>query len=136
MANISKMTTSELEKILAEAKHELVWRENANKALAEIDKILSQYKLRVEDIDWRQLKKKTQISDRTKLGKRTNVPQEKKARKRPKNDRRSAVAPKYLNPNGEEKWSGRGRTPLWIIKICQQENIDIKQFKLDPRFHA
>ena len=38
------------------------------------------------------------------------------------------------NPNGPETWSGRGRTPVWVVTICQHENIDLDRFKADPRF--
>ena len=51
MANISKMTSSELEKVLAEAKGELARRDNMGKALADIKKVLSKYLLRAEDVD-------------------------------------------------------------------------------------
>lgn len=29
---------------------------------------------------------------------------------------KAAVAPKYMNPNTGETWSGRGRAPAWIGK--------------------
>ena len=61
MANISKLTSSELEKVLAEAKDELARRENMSKAIADIKKVLAKYKLRTEDIDWSQLNKSTKV---------------------------------------------------------------------------
>lgn len=134
MANIPKMTNSELERVLSEAKDELARRGNMGKALADIKKILTKYKLRAEDIDWRQLNKMTKTGNKKKFSGKSNAAVRIKANERLKPDQRSSVAPKYLNPYGEEKWTGRGRTPGWVTNICEQENIDIENFKLDPRF--
>ena len=35
-------------------------------------------------------------------------------------DKRAAVAAKYKNPNTNEKWSGRGRTPSWVVKFVKR----------------
>ena len=134
MANIPKMTNSELERVLSEAKDELARRDNMGKALADIKKVLIKYKLRAEDIDWRQLNKTTKAGNKKKLSGKSNAAVKIKAKGRLKPDQRSSVVPKYLNPNGKEKWTGRGRTPNWVMNICEQENIDIENFKLDPRF--
>lgn len=134
MANISKMTNSELKKILSKAKDELARRDNMGKALADIKKILEKYKLDAENIDWRQLNKTTKAGNKKRLSNKPNVAVKTKVRERLEPDQRSAVAPKYLNPNGKERWTGRGRTPGWVMNICEQENIDIENFKLDPRF--
>ena len=134
MANILKMTNSELERVLCEAKDELARRDNMSKALADIKKILTKYKLRTEDINWLQLNKTTKTGTKKKLSGKSNAAVKMKAKGRLKPDQRSTVAPKYLNPNGNEKWTGRGRTPSWVMNICEQENIDIENFKLDPRF--
>jgi len=134
MNNIPKMTNSELKRVLCEAKDELARRDNMSKALADIKKILTKYKLRTEDINWLQLNKTTKTGTKKKLSGKSNAAVKMKAKGRLKPDQRSAVAPKYLNPNGNEKWTGRGRTPSWVMNICEQENIDIENFKLDPRF--
>ena len=134
MANIPKMTNSELERVLSEAKDELARRDNMGKAIADIKKVLTKYKLQAEDIDWRQLNKKTKAGNKRKYSRKSNTAVKIKAKGRLKPDQRSSVAPKYLNPNGKEKWTGRGRTPSWVVNICEQENIDIENFKLDPRY--
>ena len=128
------MTNSELERVLSEAKYELARRDNVGKALADIKKVLTKYKLRAEDIDWRQLDKTTKAGNKKKPSSKSNAAIKMKAKERLKPDQRSSVAPKYLNPNGNEKWTGRGRTPNWVMNICEQEHIDIENFKLDPRF--
>jgi DNA-binding protein H-NS len=134
MANIPKMTNSELERVLSKAKDELARRDNMGKAIADIKKVLIKYKLRAEDIDWRQLDKTTKAGNKKKPSSKPNAAIKMKAKERLKPDQRSSVAPKYLNPNGKERWTGRGRTPDWVINICEQENIDIENFKIDPRF--
>ena len=134
MADIQQMTNSELERVLSETKDELARRDNIGKAIADIKKVLIKYKLRAEDIDWRQLNKTAEAGNKRKYSSKSNAAVKMKAKGRLKPDQRSSVAPKYLNPNGKEKWTGRGRTPNWVMNICEQENIDIINFKLDPRF--
>ena len=134
MANISKMTSKELEKMLVETKAELSRRDNISGALADIKKVLKKYNLSAEDVDWSQLNKLTKAANKKNTNRKANSAVKTKARKRFKRDQRSVVAPKYFNPNGEEKWTGRGRAPIWVTKICEQEDIDIKNFKLNRRF--
>ena len=128
------MTNRELERVLSEAKDELARRDNMSKAIADIKKVLTKYKLRAEDIDFRQLNKTTKAGNKKKHTGKSNAAVKIKAKERLKQDQRSSVAPKYLNPNGKERWTGRGRTPSWVINICEQENIDIANFKLDLRY--
>ena len=129
-----KMTNSELKKMLSDAKDELARRDNMAKAIADIKKVLTKYKLRAEDLDWRQLNKTTNEGNRKNPGRKSNAAIKLKAKERLKPDHRLSVAPKYLNPNGKERWTGRGRAPGWVINVCERENIDIENFKLDPRF--
>ena len=49
-------------------------------------------------------------------------------------DKRSQVAVKYRNPEGIERWSGRGRTPGWVRDLLTKRKITIKQFKSDKRY--
>lgn len=32
-------------------------------------------------------------------------------------DRRSQVKPKYISPDGQDTWSGRGKPPLWMKRL-------------------
>jgi DNA-binding protein H-NS len=134
MVNILKMSNSELERVLSETKDELARRDNMGKAIADIKKVLIKYKLRAEDIDWRQLNKMAEAGNKKKYSSKSNAAVRMTAKQRLKPDQRSAVVPKYFNPNGKEKWTGRGRMPSWVMNICEQENIDIESFKLDSRF--
>jgi DNA-binding protein H-NS len=51
-----------------------------------------------------------------------------------KTDKRAIVAVKYKNPNGSDKWSGRGRPPKWVSAILAKKRISIDQFKADKRY--
>ena len=52
MADISKMKSSELEKVLTEAKNELARRDRIKNALVDIEKVLKKYQLQALDIDF------------------------------------------------------------------------------------
>ena len=39
------------------------------------------------------------------------------------------MKPKYANPQGADRWSGRGRAPSWVMELCTKEGIDLADFK-------
>jgi DNA-binding protein H-NS len=46
--------------------------------------------------------------------------------------KRSAVAPKYRNPeNPAETWSGRGRQPLWLAHALKRRGSSIDNFLIE-----
>lgn len=46
--------------------------------------------------------------------------------------KRSAVAPKYRNPeNPAETWSGRGRQPLWLAHALKRRGTNIESFLIE-----
>jgi DNA-binding protein H-NS len=46
--------------------------------------------------------------------------------------KRSAVAPKYRNPeNPAETWSGRGRQPLWLAHALKRRGTSIENFLIE-----
>lgn len=46
--------------------------------------------------------------------------------------KRSAVAPKYRNPeNTAETWSGRGRQPLWLAHALKRRGSNIENFLIE-----
>lgn len=134
MTNISNMTSTQLKKMFAAAEVELKRRENTSKACAEIKEILKKYKLKTEDIEWNQFTRKGKSAAKKKPVGNPNKPSKTTVNKKGKPDRRSSVEPKYLNSNGIEKWSGRGRAPQWVVKICERENISVENFKLNQRY--
>ena len=102
----------------------------------DIEKVLKKYQLQALDIDWAQINKLTKFGNRKKTIQKSNSASKITAKRGNDRDKRKSVVPKYSNPNGRDKWTGRGRAPRWVINICEQENIDVKDFKIDPRFKA
>ncbi|AGG90116.1 H-NS family nucleoid-associated regulatory protein [Rhodanobacter denitrificans] len=37
--------------------------------------------------------------------------------------KKGTVAPKYLNPNGPDTWSGRGRAPVWFSEALKKRGV-------------
>ena len=49
---------------------------------------------------------------------------------------RTDVAAKYQNPASGDLWSGRGRSPRWVVAIMEERGITIKDFKQMSEFAA
>src|SRR3546814_15072988 len=45
---------------------------------------------------------------------------------------RKTVPPRYANPATGETWTGRGRTPLWVLE-AQSKGIPKERFMIDKR---
>ena len=117
MRSFKNLTGKQLETMLINTKAEMKRRENMEAALAEIKNVLKKHKLTIQDIDLHAFSKK----DRKKP--QANSPKS-----------RRVVQAKYANPTGTDKWSGRGRAPVWVNHICQEEGISLEDFKKDSRF--
>ena len=142
MESFKNKTSSELSKILRESQAELKRRENAEAAQKEISAILKTYDLTIDDLDFGK-KTKSRASNQSKTNKsrkatKTNKHSdtEKAELKKPlkKIDERRIVVSKYKHPVTNEKWSGRGRPPKWVVELCDVEKISTKKFKEDERF--
>ena len=123
MKSLKNLSGRQLEKMLANTNAEIRRREHIQAATAEIQVVLTKYKITMQDIDLRAFnKKRTRKTSRTskaKVGARDN---------------RKHVEIKYAKPKGIETWSGRGLAPAWVREICQKEGIDLAAFKKDRRF--
>ena len=127
--------------MLAETQDELDRRRTIEKARKEIEVILKRYKISIDDLlPALSTKKPTRKKAATTIsaGKKPSGKKTKGNKLVAKNlrrkDRRAAVASKYHEPATSNKWSGRGRAPAWVTRICNAETINIEQFKTDPRF--
>ena len=127
--------------MLTETQAELKRRENIDKARKDIKAVLKKYKITIDDLDFgvsakKPVGKKAAAKKSTEKKAATKkAGSKKRAAKTPrKNDQRAAVVAKHHNPATGDKWSGRGRAPLWVTSICATEAIDIEQFKADLRF--
>ena len=141
MQPLKELSAKQLNVMLNQTQAELKRRNNIEKARLEVQSIIKKYNITMDDINVDVDSKRQQApkTKRKKTGK-TKVVQKKKPgatntkQVNQKVDKRAAVAAKYKNPNTNEKWSGRGRTPSWVAEICEKESIDVSQFKSDPRF--
>jgi len=123
MKSLKNLSGRQLEKMLANTNAEIRRREHIQAATAEIQVVLTKYKITMQDIDPRAFNKKmtgkTSRAGKKKVGARDN---------------RKHVKIKYAKPKGIETWSGRGLAPAWVREICQKEGIDLAAFKKDRRF--
>ena len=126
MANIPKMTNSELERVLSEAKNELARRDNIVKALAEIAKILEKYNLQAADIDWRRLNRLDKAGKKKKPSRKSSAAVKVKAKEKLKRDRRSSVAPKYSNANGRENGQVVGDLQVGSLIFAKVKILTLK----------
>ena len=123
MATLRKLSAMQLNKIINDTRAELTRRENIDAATIEIHTILKKYKIDVQDIDLGTI---ARTSGRRSIKKHTKA---EKSR-----DRRRTVKAKYQDPNSSATWTGRGRTPGWVQRICKDEGINVEGFKKDARF--
>ena len=123
MKSLKNLSGKQLEKMLASTNAEIRRREHIQAATAEIQVVLTKYKITMQDIDPRAFNKKR--TGKTSKTSKTKV----EAR-----DNRKHVEIKYAKPKGIETWSGRGLAPAWVREICQKEGIDLATFKKDRRF--
>ena len=118
MIKLEKLETKELNLVIKDAQNELAKRQRLAQAKSEIKKIIREYQISDNDIK--------DLLVKTNKVKPSNRPVPAGKTKR--------VKPVYQNPEGIDKWSGRGRSPLWVKSICNSKSISIDAFKADPRF--
>ena len=141
MSSLKKLSANQLSKMLTETQAELKRRENIYKARKDIQAVLKKYRITIDDLNLgtssnKSASKKTAAKKSTKKKAATKKAEHKSRSTKTtrKNDQRATVAAKYHNPETGDKWSGRGRAPVWVNNLCTAEAIDIKQFKMDARF--
>ena len=125
MKALNTLSAAQLNKIIDEAQAELTRRKNVDAATVEIRSVLKKYKIDFQDIDLNII---TRTSGKSGSKKRTKMIKSR--------DQRGTVKAKYKDPNSAATWTGRGRTPVWVRGICQNEGIDIDGFKKDDRFRC
>lgn len=114
------MGLSDLEilSLIERAKAELVHRNEAGKDLlrAEIEEKLKNAGLNLGDL-FESERKSARGADKFK-----------------DNNGQSSVAAKYKNHMSGETWSGRGRSPRWVVAILQERAWSIEEFKMSDKF--
>ena len=139
MESLKNMSNAKLKSLATAAQAEIDRREAARKALDEVEGVLNRYGVELSDLtnnqsNSRKVKRRVSRKKNKKnvrsTGKSTKAANQRKAAP----DRRSAVKPKYKNPESSETWSGRGRSPKWVSDICEAEKLSVTEFKADHRF--
>jgi DNA-binding protein H-NS len=128
MPELSKLTKTQLDKMLLDAQAELNRREGVTNAEKEIRAILKKYSITIRDIDLAALRSNAESSRKGKAGAK------KKAKGAGGKDNRAPVAAKFKSLDGSETWTGRGRAPKWVISQCESEGMSVEAFKEDARF--
>ena len=128
MPKLSKLTKTQLDKMLLDAQAELNRREGVTKAEKEIRAILKKYSITIGDIDLVALRSSADTSRKGKAGAK------KKAKGAGGKENRAAVAAKFRDLDGSQTWTGRGRAPKWVADLCDSEGMTVDAFKQDARF--
>ena len=117
---IDSLDAKQLKKIISEASEALIRRQRLEKAIADIKRVSRKHNL-----------------NRNELLAITNALQPAKAPAKAKLRKpRKQVKPKYQSIDGTNKWTGRGRSPAWVVELCKKNKISIEQFNSDPRFRT
>ena len=128
MQKLTKLTKTQLDKMLLDAQAELNRREGVTKAEKEIRAILKKYSITIGDIDLAALRSSADTSRKGKAGAK------KKANGSGGKDNRASVAAKFESLDGSQTWTGRGRAPKWVVSLCEREGMSVDAFKEDARF--
>ena len=100
------LSVTELQALIRDAKSEIGRRQKKlDRVKAKIDRILKNESLSLADLYSPAKKPKKQAGARAKR----------------------KVKPVYKS--GKNMWTGRGRAPGWVVKICEKDGIDVSKFK-------
>ena len=101
-----KLSVSELQALIRNAKSEIEKRQKRlDRVKSKVDTILKNEGVTLDDLY------ATHIPSKRPVG----------ARKKRK------VKPVYKS--GKNLWTGRGRAPGWVVKICEKDRVDVTKFK-------
>ncbi|MEC9239232.1 MAG: H-NS histone family protein [Pseudomonadota bacterium] len=101
-----KLSVSELQALIRNAKSEIEKRQKRlDRVKSKVDTILKNEGVTLDDLY------ATHIPSKRPVG----------ARKKRK------VKPVYKS--GKNLWTGRGRAPGWVVKICEKDGVDVTKFK-------
>ena len=119
MGNLKTLSVKELESLSAAAKAELRARKARDQKIARLR----------DQFEQRLAKAGLSLSDvYPTLG--TGKSQGHPGRKpKVQGKKRAVVKPKYKDSTGQNKWTGRGRSPVWVREICERDGIDVMEFK-------
>lgn len=139
MKEAKELNSKDLRTVAELTRQEILQREKLVQMLTELDDLLVRF-----DIDFEQLlefkvaekmpakqqntKRKKKADRKMALIKGDRSPKKKQpSKKQP--DGRKKVAPKYRCPETKQHWTGRGKPPHWVTKLCETTNISLEKFK-------
>lgn len=108
--------------------------QNRAKAIAEIIEKIRMYDLKPEELGFPKAPASPKASRKSGLDREVpqGVPEPGSAPgiETASGDRRSQVKPKYVSPDGQSTWSGRGKPPLWM-KALLDAGANKEDFEVD-----
>jgi DNA-binding protein H-NS len=115
---LNSLDAKQLKQVISDASSALSRRQKVEKAMVEIQRVSKKYRLSKSEL--KTVLFSIQSSKVTVASKPRSV--------------RTKVLPKYQSQDGSKTWTGRGRTPSWVVDICRSEDLTVKGFKSDARF--
>ena len=115
---LTNLNSKQLKQVISQASSALNRRQKVEKAMVEIQRVAKKYKLSKDEL------KTALVSVQSSKTISTSKPKSVRAK----------VEPKYQSQDGAKKWTGRGRTPSWVVAICQSKGLSVEGFKSDSRF--
>lgn len=115
---LTNLNAKQLKQVISTASLALKRRQKVEKAVVEIQRVAKKYKLSKDEL------KTALISAQSSKAVSTNKPKSVRAK----------VEPKYQSQDGSKNWTGRGRTPSWVVEICRSKGLTVEGFKSDSRF--
>ena len=115
---LNNLSAKQLKQVISEASSALNSRQKVEKAMIEIQRVAKKYKLSKDEL------KTLLVSVQSSKAVSTSKPKSVRAK----------VEPKYQSQDGSKKWTGRGRTPNWVVEICRSKGLTVEGFKSDSRF--
>ena len=115
---LNSLDARQLKQVISDASSALNRRQKVEKAMAEIQRVSKKYKLNKEEL------KTVLVSIQSSKAVSNSKPKSVRAK----------VEPKYQSQDGAKNWTGRGRTPSWVVEICRSKGLTVEGFKTDSRF--
>lgn len=108
--------------------------QNREKAIAEIIEKIRMYDLKPEELGFPKRSASPKSSRKSGLDRvvprGAGAPGSAPSIETASGDRRSQVKPKYISPDGQASWSGRGKPPLWM-KTLLDAGAKKEDFEVD-----
>ena len=125
MNAVKRLSSKDLNLLISKAAKELEARKREDLIIRELQKVFDKHGVsKVERLGLvkRLVRNPSLASNTKKIGTRRV------------NKKRSVVRPKYRHPSSRETWTGRGRTPKWVVSLCEERKIDLSAFKSSAEF--